>query len=189
MISRVSTRRGFTLFEVVLVLAILIVLGALVVPSVNGMAASYQVTAASDMIRGGWASARSRAMDEGRPYRFAVTWGKGDYRIAPDSPEYWAGGGGTTDPNSSADGTGEPALIVEDTLPKPVVFENADASAPQGTDAGAWSTLAVFLPDGTARADAWVVLQAKGTRPLRLYLRGLTGTVTVKYAEGEGRRP
>jgi Tfp pilus assembly protein FimT len=182
-----QNRPGFTLFEVTLVLAILIVLGALVVPSVAGMSASYQVTAASDMIRGGWASARARAMDEGRPYRFAVTWGTGEFRIAPDSPEYWAGGG-TPDSIPNGDNNSEPALVVQDKLPKPVVFTSADASATQG-DAGNWSTLAIFQPDGTARADAWVVLQAKGTRPLRLYLRALTGTVSVKYPEGEGRNP
>jgi hypothetical protein len=47
------------------------------------------------------------------------------------------------------------------------------------TDPSAWSTVVVFLPDGTARADAEVVLLTSGAKPLLMRLRALTGVVTT----------
>jgi len=65
-------RRGYTLFEMVLVTALVGVLTALVVPYFDSMHADKRLTAASDQVRACWAEARSRAVEEGRPYRFKV---------------------------------------------------------------------------------------------------------------------
>jgi hypothetical protein len=48
------------------------------------------------------------------------------------------------------------------------------------------STVAVFLPDGTARDDAEVRFQVKGALPKTVKLRGLTGAVTVRQEGGGG---
>jgi hypothetical protein len=192
------SRPAYTLFELVLVLAVLVVLAALIYPSFDSMYGGYRLTAAADMVRASWASARARALDEGRPYRFAVIQGKGNYRIAPDSPEFWAGNGGSPD----ASGTDNQPLIVEETLPKGVRFasleamrnngldQSGDSFLPPGSvDPSTWSTVATFLPDGTAREDVEIAFHGRGGRPLLLRLRGLTGIVTVKTYDAEGQRP
>jgi Tfp pilus assembly protein FimT len=196
---RVSARRAaFTLFELVLILAIVVVLGALIYPSIDAMAGDYNLKAAADMVRGGWAEAQSHAINEGRPYRFAVILDKGNFRIAPDSEDFWSGGSGDV---PDGDPSTRP-LVLEDTLPKGVRFSSTnasqggsvdsglDSSLPVGsTDGGAWTKVVTFLPDGTALEDVEVAFQARSTQPLVLRLRGLTGVATLKTTSAEGNRP
>jgi hypothetical protein len=160
------------------------------VPSLNTMFAEYRLTAAADAIRAGWETARTQAMNEGQPYRFAVVPDKGNYRIAPDSPEFWSTGGSTT----GAEGSPR-AFERNGTLPRGVRFRNPDGlGAIGGTAEGSgdsaleldavspdqWSTVATFLPDGTTREDVTIVLDCEGTRPIVIQLRSLTGTVKVR---------
>ena len=189
-------RRGYTLFELVLVLAILVVLAALAYPSLDSMYAGYRITAAADMVQASWASARARAMDEGRPYRFAVLLNKGNFRIAPEGADYWSGG----DPAALGDPSAA-GLVIEEVLPKGVRVCTHDASQTSGYESGgdyampvgsidpsSWTSLVTFLPDGTAREDVVeIVLHAQGARPLLLRLRGLTGVVTPRTLDLEGR--
>jgi Tfp pilus assembly protein FimT len=175
-------------------MALLVILAAVVYPSFDSMVSSYRVQAASDMVRAAWASARARAMDEGRPYRFGVVPGKGNYRVAPDSPSYWGGSGSGSDSTDNADD----ALVLEEALPKGVRFTTADSmqqvdqsgdsSLPtDSANPSMYTTAAVFLPDGTARDDVEIIFQAKGTRPLFLRLRGFTGVVTAGPLTPEGQ--
>src|ERR1700756_3400429 len=85
-------RRAYTLFELLLVLALLVLLAAIAYPTLDGVLATFRMTEAADMVRANWADARAYAMNEGRSYRFAVISGKGNFRVAPDSPEFWGGG-------------------------------------------------------------------------------------------------
>src|SRR5262245_51413138 len=84
-------RRGLTLFELMLVLAILIVFSAIAYPSVTAFYGSHQMSRAADMVRTGWAEARAHATAEARPYRFAIVPNRGNFRVAPHAPEYWSG--------------------------------------------------------------------------------------------------
>ena len=65
-------RRAFTLMEVALVLALILVLAAITVPSLESMYGDVKLTAATDLIRARWADARTQAIEEGRAYRFAI---------------------------------------------------------------------------------------------------------------------
>src|SRR5262249_27782851 len=90
-------RSGFTLLEVLLVMAILVILMAVSFPSMMAMYGDSKVRGAADEVVGAWAEARARAIDDGIAYRFAVMPGKERYRIAPDSPDYWDGSKETSD--------------------------------------------------------------------------------------------
>jgi hypothetical protein len=170
------------------VLALLIVLAAFVYPSVDAMYGHSRLTQSADQVRAAWAAARAQAIDEGRPYRFAVVPNKGNYRVAPDSPDYWSG---NTVP-ASLD-PANPTLVLSEALPKGIRFSTADvpsgtvpatgeaSSLPTGNvPPGMWSNKAVFFPDGTAREDVEVIFGAVGTREIILKLRALTGAVTVR---------
>jgi prepilin-type N-terminal cleavage/methylation domain-containing protein len=178
-------RRGFTLFEMVVVLALFVVVTALAVPSIQGMYADYRLLAGVDQVRAQWAAMRARAATEGIPYRFAVMPNSGAFRVAPDRPEFWAGG----DPPAPADGVDAP-LVVQDALPKGIDFTFGDAAAAPTGGSGAqpaataapsdWMPVAVFLPDGTAREDVTIVMRMSNCTPQRLQLRALTGCVTCQ---------
>jgi prepilin-type N-terminal cleavage/methylation domain-containing protein len=175
-------RRAYTLFELVMVLAIAVSLAAITFPSLEAMYGDSRVTAAVDAVRAAWALGRAQAVNEGRAYRFAVVRNQGNYRVAPDASNYWTGD--TPAPDDPAN----PPLIQEETLPKGVRFSSVDNSGDSSTPAtpaqsvssGAWSTVVTFLPDGTASQDVELVFQARGTKPVKLALRGFTSVVTVR---------
>ncbi len=177
-------RPAYTLLELFLVMALILMLGALAIPSVDAMYGNVRLRAASDQVRSVLLQARGHAMDEGRAYRFAVVPGRGNYRVAPDSVDYWAGGEAPPglDPNN-------PPLVLEDTLPRGIPFvlgdsqvtAGRDTNAPSGgVDPSSWVPVVTFLPDGTASDDKQITLQLSGNRPVVLRLRALTGGVTVQ---------
>jgi prepilin-type N-terminal cleavage/methylation domain-containing protein len=175
--------RGYTLLELMLVVAIIVVVAGMSLQSLPGMYAAFKDRAAADTVRGAWATARSHAIDDARPYRFAIIPNKGNFRVAPDSSDWWNGG----DP-SGGDGSNT-ATVLEGTLPKGIRFTQGDAM-PDATDRSStivdggdvnpsdWVRVATFMPDGTASEDVEISFRSGKGRPVVLRLRGLTGTVT-----------
>jgi hypothetical protein len=168
-----------------LVLALLVILAAIAYPSLDTLLGTFRMNAAADMIRAQWADSRAYAMNEGQAYRFAVVSGKGNFRVAPDNPDYWSG----NDP-AAPDPT-NPPLVVDDALPRGVRFatpdnyqttmDSGDSAMPVGTvDPNSWTTIVTFLPDGTTKEDVEIVFTGNGARPLDIKLRALTGAVTVR---------
>jgi prepilin-type N-terminal cleavage/methylation domain-containing protein len=196
-------RRAFTLLEVALVLAVILVLAAIAVPSIDSMYADVKLTAATDMIRARWADARARAIEEGRAYRFAVMPGQGNFRVAPDTADYWSGGSGGGDTTQG--------LVIEDELGEGITFADSTPastgmnSAPPNSDmavalqsqaqnagtggdsGGDWVRVVTFLPDGSTHDDVTIALNAPNARPVQLQLRALTGSVTTKALPAQER--
>src|SRR5262249_41882369 len=110
-----SRRRGYTLFEVVLVMGVLVLIAAASYPSLKNMYGFHKLNGAVDSVRGAWARARSRAIEERRPYPFSVEPGGVHFRVAPDSDEYWKGSA----PENDSHGKG---LVLEQSLPSGVHF-------------------------------------------------------------------
>src|SRR5262245_36782373 len=187
-----SHRSAFTLLELILVMALIVIVGALVYPSLAVTYDQYKVTAAADAIRSSWAIARGQAMEHGRPYRFAIVPGHGNYRVAPDSAEYWSGNDIPTSDNPSGH-----LVVVSETLPKGVIFggdnsssngDDTESLSPDEVDPASWKTVAVFLPDGTAREDVQLILSSRRSAELVVRLRAMTGAVTVRRNTDQGGR-
>jgi Tfp pilus assembly protein FimT len=179
-------RRAHTLMELILVMAIFLIMAAMGGPViVDSLSAGIKVDAATDAVRGAWAEAQAHAINEGRPYRFSVVSGRGNYRVAPDDGDYWEG----VSPSAATDGS-DPPLLLEKTLPPGIVFSSPEAAPAQDSsesaeteaavDPSAWLCIAVFLPDGTARDDAELALNMGNSRAAVVKLRALTGAVTVQ---------
>jgi prepilin-type N-terminal cleavage/methylation domain-containing protein len=159
-------RHAYTLLEMTVVTAVITIAATLIVPSLEGMYGYYKKNAAIDAVKAAWAQARSRAIDEGRPYRFTAQPGSGSFRVAPDEA-------------ASGSNTAAQAPAIEGSLPEGVAF-TATATADDPDEP------IVFLPDGTARDDAQVVFQVQGARATALHLRALTGAVSVGAADAQG---
>jgi len=169
-------RPAYSLMELLAVIALLVILAAVAYPSIEAMYQDVHVQAAADAVRGAWALARSHAIDDSQPYRFAVIPGGGHYKIAPDVDGYWGG-----------DGSAVPAgngLVIEGDLPAKIPFSMQ--VGPGGGSCGQWSYLTTFLPDGTARDNVTVILELAGCQPLAVRLRALTGSVTVGPVDAGG---
>ena len=177
-----TDRRGFTLLEVIVVMAIAVALAAMVYPSINVMYADARVMAGADLVRARWADARTHAIEDGRAYRFSVASNDGRFRIAPDAAEFWNGGDG-----GGADGEdGAPAFVLEDTLPDGITFDTAGLAG--GGEEGGWTTVVRFLPTGSASDDRVMTLSSKDARPIELHLRALTASVSVVQGQ-TGKTP
>ena len=189
--ARFQRRPGYTLLELLLVMAVLVMLGAVFYPSIESSYGYFKVTGAADAVKGAWAQARSRAIQDSMPYRFAVVPGSARFRVAPDKPEFWAG-----NPPDQQD-SDNPPLILEGKLPGGIVFAlNGSAPSSGGStkddeadkapvDPSAYVAVAVFLTDGTAREDAVIPLEVAGVKPIKLRLRALTGTFKTETSKEE----
>lgn len=190
MLTRTPRRRpAYTLLEVVLVLAVLVMVTALAYPSIDGMYGHHRLTAALDEVRGTWAAGRAHAIEEGQPYRFAVVMGKGNFRLAPDSPEFWDGGNG-----APASGNGPQPAVITGALPRGVTFSGGTGGAAGGDSPDTvldsvsptqYQPIAVFLPDGTARDDVEIRFNVRGAAPAVIRLRSMTGVVSVQRGGGK----
>jgi Tfp pilus assembly protein FimT len=184
-------RAAYTLFELLLVGAIIVVLAAIAYPTLNGLIGNKGLTgkrgrdAALDELKNKLAQARGRAMEEGRPYRVAVVLGKGNLRLAPDTDDYWGGGGsGSSDGHSS--------MVVACALPPGSCFRNPDSADgaprqgeitsqdPDSVSPGEYKTLVVFLPDGTHREDGKISLATVGARRITVKLQAQTSALTTQ---------
>jgi prepilin-type N-terminal cleavage/methylation domain-containing protein len=197
---QVQRRKGYTLMELICVLAIIAIIAGLAYPTISTMFGNYVLRAASDKVRAGWVRARAHAIEEGQRYRFAVVPGKGNFRIAPDSPEYWSGSMPAFDPAN-------PPVVIDDALPNPVRFtlgagpapnEDGDSSDPVGSiDPGKWVSVVFFEADGSAESalpsastneDVEITFNSNGFRPLVMHLRAMTGIASVKMKPVDGQR-
>jgi prepilin-type N-terminal cleavage/methylation domain-containing protein len=186
-----KTRRGYTLFEMLLVLAILVILAAVAYPFIaNGLTGKDGLTgkrgqeAALDTFRSAVAKARERAMTEGRPYRVSIMPNKGNYRIAPDTDEFWGQGNGSSSAN---------VPVVSGALPEGSVFcdpeaagsavsRNQETSVPTAqASPTSFQPLVTFLPDGTAQDNGQIALKTVGMlQAVTVKFQASTGVLTAK---------
>jgi len=171
-------RSAYTLFEIIIVMAILVIGAAMVVPSLDSFGGETRVIAGADMVRGRLAEARSRAVEESRSYRFEIV-DATHCRVVPDTAEQQQSNPG----NGNGDSSPAPECG-EDTLPRNVNFVLDDPAS----DGGACANKVVFQADGTARDDAEIRITAKGARTITLKLRAITAT-TSTVRPNQGNQP
>lgn len=209
--ARTRSRRAFSLFEIVLVVAVLAMIAAIIYPAFEKPLAGQRLHRGADQVRSAFMSARIEAMSTGLVHAFRYLPASGEYRI-----EKWEAldaaieGDGTevadapqtlnaTDfigPNGSArtmDGAGpsRPGLLPDTVrFVADEVLIDARAEATEGTQDTStvssigteWSQPILFYPDGTT-STARVLLQGTTEERVVVELRGLTGVATVSDVE------
>lgn len=189
-----QSRPAFTLLEILLVLSLLVIIGALVLPSVGRPLEGHRLRKSADLIRAQFARARARAMDTGRTYIFR-------YQPAGDAyfVQAWYSDEDLLESNTLSL-TAAPAananLLSGDAgqqtlshLPESVTFVTsqtdqqvrelmAESSNLQMSAGDGFSDPIFFYPDGTS-STAQLLVGNREPRYIMLTLRGLTGVVYV----------
>jgi prepilin-type N-terminal cleavage/methylation domain-containing protein len=172
---QITKRQGFTLIELMLVVALIVIVVGVSVPVIQSMMDDARINASGDLVSGKMAEARARAMDDGRRWKVGFIANTGVYQIAPEDSSEWDTA--SRDPNEDAD-------LIRDSLPQDVVFAFTREAIMGGDQAGGaggnWETAAIFLPDGSAVDDTIVYFGKPGISPQRAKLRALTGTVSIE---------
>jgi len=188
--GRAPRRAAFSLFELMLVLTILVVVGALAYPALRGPFETQRLKKSAELIRTEWARARLRAMRTGRVHVFRYTPSATQYLV-----ETWATAADDLESvndfqptGSNSQGGVRPTLPTSRTseLPEGVRFfggETAmDGRATQWAEsagmgvAGSGNPIPVlFYPDGTT-SEAALILVNNHQQCVQVTLRGLTGS-------------
>jgi Tfp pilus assembly protein FimT len=174
-----------TLFEVLLVLALMVVIAAISMPLLTSSIAHARLENSGALVRAAWSKARLAAMQAGEPYVFRYEPKGSRYQIVCLSAMTAedAGDLNTLPPLTEEDeeyAEADMLRLAKSRLPTEIVFAAGDVSAvPQlagaaAATAGGWSQPIMFYPDGTT-SDASVVVANASDETQRVSLRGLTG--------------
>jgi prepilin-type N-terminal cleavage/methylation domain-containing protein len=190
----VRRRSAFTLIEILLVLAILVIVAAASAPALNGVMRQYRLQSAADAVRADLTRAHVLAMKSGRVQIFRCEIGGRKYKLEPfiagDDAIESATGGQDSSGKVYGPGVTNPSDIVgsQGELPEGTSFVEGQAIAAsrslrieeeaQVLQDLAWSGPILFYPDGTS-SDAHVVVGNERQVGLRLDLRGMTSVVTL----------
>lgn len=183
----IAARRAFTLVEMMLVLAVILVLAAMALPELRGPIARQRLVSGAETVRAAWNNARSDAMMTGEIHLFRYEPETGNYTV-----QRWvnADTSSSTGPSAGSTTASDEAL----SLPEEVRFlageeydprADYEAAAMSNADSGSAPSV-MFYPDGTTSTVELEIANAFDTR-VRISLRGMTGVVTVSrpYEAGE----
>jgi prepilin-type N-terminal cleavage/methylation domain-containing protein len=190
--DRRSLRRGLTLVEVMLALALLVVISAISLPMLEGSFSRASLYSGADLLRGAWAKARLTAMQSGQTHAFRYELSGGRFQIAalgdmalPENNEIVP-----VQPDAAPDDNVRVSLS-QNQLPSGIVFSGGDVSSSNQMLAmqpdlgqGPWSPPILFYPDGTT-SDASLLLSNENLVTVRVTLRGLTGVASIVDVETE----
>ena len=189
-------RGAFTLMELLLVLLIIVIAGAVAMPLIRNSLKAQQLKSAAETMRIEWSRAHVKAMKTGRIQVFRYELNGRQFAVEP-----WVAADEATEaaPGESTAAFGaDPAATAElqdefatKSLEEGVTFAGGEAKFDSRAyevedffqnggsgDAVQWSQPILFYPDGSA-SDAFVIVTDDSQSAYRINLRGLTGTSYV----------
>lgn len=184
----IPARRGYTLIELLIVVAVLSVILTLTLPSLRHMSAKSELQDTARQIRVRLLEARLRAIESGSLTYFRYQVGGDQFEIGrAASPGQPSAGAAST--SAGQGGVAIESATEPQTLPLGMRFADPSADRPSESPATAdgsegdasWSAPLLFFPNGRT-FDARIALVSASYRA-ELRVRGLTGTVQVSRAE------
>ena len=187
---QIGRRNALTLFELLLVLALLVVIGSLAAPLFEGSFSSMRLRRGTDQVLASWSEARTHAIEAGRIYQFRFKPEENAYRV-----DRWACGLEIdkldadqrleVDEDRTLEEIEFAHWNLEQTLPEEIVFSSVESviedelgqrrvSRLDQESNTEWSAPILFYPDGTTSDTSLLLKSGKGLY-LRATLRALTG--------------
>ena len=165
--SSAMRRRAYTLLELLLVMAVMLVLVGMAWSGMQGIYQRHQLREAAESVRIRLTKARLQAIDSGWIYQFRFEPGGRAYQVTP------------LDSVTSSTSTGPDGQLPESMRFEPVrdTSERVGQTAAINS-AGAWSDPILFAPDGSSNSSAFDVVDRQD-RSVRLSVRGLTAAVST----------
>jgi prepilin-type N-terminal cleavage/methylation domain-containing protein len=192
--------RGFTLLEVLLVLALLVAIAALAAPALIRPLDNHRLRRAADQVRIDWSRARNRAMDSGRTLIFRYQPSGNTYVVEPlNSDEDYleasdptqAAGLAPTTPTAGGISAMNVTQVPTETkeLYENVIFVSSESTTDMRamtlvgdpslmTGDEQWSEPIFFYPDGTTSTSRLLLSNNRSLFAI-VSLRGLTGMTKV----------
>jgi prepilin-type N-terminal cleavage/methylation domain-containing protein len=175
---------GFTLLELIIVLAVMIAVAAMSLPMLQRSFSGQKLDKGGDLVRAHMGRARVKAIRNGEIYAFYYQVEGPAFRVGPFNEETIES---LKNVPLDEDLRSSNFDFGDDLLPRDVRFSMA-LTNPDARSAAAMVSAnfrpgdmrpILFYPDGTSQS-AKVILQNKENDAIQVTLRGLTGTTTVK---------
>jgi prepilin-type N-terminal cleavage/methylation domain-containing protein len=191
-------RAGFTLFEILLVMALLVVIAAVTMPVIADSLSRARLENGAELVRAAWGRARLSAMESGEPYVFRYEPEGSRYQIVllseltgENASEVNALPAEEEEDEEYAEA--DMLILAKARLPQDIVFAKGQVAAvPQlagaaASQEGGWSPPITFYADGTT-TDAVVEIANPDYEAIRVTLRGLTGISRASQVGEEAKR-
>ena len=180
--NRSSQRNGFTILEILVVVVVILILGAVILPTLSTFWADGRTKAAVDSIQTRLAEARSNAVIHGRNYQVLASPDGRQVRVAADPSEQM---------EIAEGGTPAAEFSITITLPPTVTLIPVTlASQGSSSETSGWTLLVTYKPDGTCVEDnVEFSINEPGATPQVFRIRGLTGTVAVNRQGDPNAQP
>lgn len=166
-----TARPGYTLIEMVVVVAVILLIGGVLLPTLAGLTGNSKMKAAADAVKARLMEARLNAMEQGRPYVFSLSPDGLKMRVAPDE---------SVEGEVGEDGQALPVVVIDEDLPEDIVLKLASSQSgtTPGTTSNGYTKVATFQPDGTCAEDSVALdVVENGVTGMVVTVRGLTGAV------------
>ena len=165
--QRAAPRRGYTLLEILLVLALLVIFAALAIPALIRPLEGQRVRKAADGVQAAWIRASNESVKSGQMYLFRYEAQGRGFAIEP-----WASADDYLETGNTSYAT-------------PGVTRGPTASAPPGQLGGTTAAPGEMLPTGWKQLPEGIVFVGGQTAPeTRASVAGVAGTSGVEASAG-----
>ncbi len=191
-----GNRRGFTLLEVVLVLAIIVAVGAVAAPIFQGTLRGERLRKGVELISIDWTRTRAKAMEMGETQVWLCELSDGSYSssvysgvqgLSPsDAASLVSASTGLSSSDASSGSFGQSAMPDGVSI-SDVLISDADtvvmmSQSTNSMESG--SATIFFYPDGTS-SSARLTVTNEEEQTMSVMLNGLSGTIRVARGESQ----
>ena len=180
-------RAGFSLLEIILVTALMVVIATLTLPAMTRFFVSQKLDKAAERVRTEMGRARVSAIRSGEIYAFMFRPGMTSFAVVPFNNSFQEANFIIEEQAGGIDNRVSEFSFDIERLPQGTIFLQADA-AEDGRSAQAVEDSNVntsqmipilFYPDGSSQ-DAVMILRNEKQEEVKITLRGLTALVTIQ---------
>lgn len=189
-----TTNTGFTLMEIIIVLALMVTIGAMAAPTFQGTLKQQRLRKAAETIRADWVRTRGTAMQNGETQVWTCITSSGQFSTNAAGNLSMSEAGDMVSADTGLSPTS--GMSSDETFGKSlsngisitdVMISEADTMISMSqfsTGADTGNAIVFFYPDGTC-SSARITLQGETGEQLAIVLNGVAGTTRLVRVENQ----